>query len=381
MAAMIQTAAGSGFEQTTITAVCRRSGISAQAFREEFSTLEDCLVATFDSQIQRASARMASAYRAPRKMSASPEHLEAALGTLMHLIVTGQSAARLCIVEMRGAGPDAIASHERAMWYLAELLASAQPNIKADRELARALAGGIWQVIHTRLVRERTDDLPALVADLALWITQYTDPYPVFHPETSIPQVATRRPDHEDLRDRLLHATAALIYSNGYHAVTTRAISNQVGCSPTTFYRYFPTKLEAALTLYDRWVTDRVTHHAFADGSGLTNVRVLLRSLANSPKDDPTTHLAVVDVFALGRTGHERHLRTLLAIESLVRDMVCDGSVPDIAVEATVGALWEALYSHTLNQPHAPDLAAKLAFLLLTPYVGSERANQLARDI
>jgi AcrR family transcriptional regulator len=158
-------------------------------------------------------------------------------------------------------------------------------------------------------------------------------------------------------------------------------MANQAGCSPSTFYRYFSTKQDAALAVYDRWVADKVAHHTLGHGSDLANIRALLRSLADSLKDDPaTTHLAIIAVFALGKTGHERHLRTLLEIENAVRDAVSDRAIPNIALEATVGALWEVLYSHTLNQSHTPDLAAKLAFLLLTPFMGSERASLLARD-
>ena len=382
MAAMVQTAAEKGLEKTTVASVCRRSGVSVGTYRGEFSTLEDCLVATFDSHVQRASARMISSYRAPApKTPASPDRLEMALGTLMHLIVTGQAAAKLCIVEMRGASPSAVASHERAMWYLAELLAEARPNIKADLELARALAGGIWQVIHNRLVRERADDLPALVADLSLWIAHYTDPYPQFHAKASPPHTSTRSFDHENLRNRLLHATATLIYSHSYSSVTTQAVASQAGCSPSTFYRYFSTKQEAALTVYDRWITDKLAHNTSGDSFDLANIRALPRSMADSLTDDPAAaHLAIIDVFALGRAGRERHLQTLLAIENVVREAVSDDLVPNIAIEATVGALWEALYSHTLNRSHTPDLAAKLTFLLLTPFMGAERASLLARD-
>ena len=393
MAALIQTAAERGLAGTTVSEVCRRAGVSARCFRGEFSTIEDCLVATFESQIQAAAARMVSSYRASAgEISHDANRLALALDTLMHLIVTGRAAARLCVVEVRSAGPDALASHERAMWYLARLLASARPEIADDLELARALAGGVWQVIHNRLVRERVEELPGLVVDLSLWIAQYTEPYPAprsrataggrANPEGS--GTAVHTDDREDLRDRLLHATATLARSTSYSALSTRAIANRADCSISTFYRYFSTKQQAALAVYDKWVANRLPpgHNVGQKTSDFASIRTLLANLGNSLEAEPdAAYLAFIAVFALGSVGHERHLQTLLGFERLLRDASCDESISSIATEATAGALWETLYSHMFNESHIPDLQAKLAFLLFTPLVGSERAGTLARDI
>lgn len=59
-----------------------------------------------------------------------------------------------------------------------------------------------------------------------------------------MPRVALTRTEIADFRERLCEVATSLFASRGFEAVTMRAIAHELGCSPTTPYRYFASKTD-----------------------------------------------------------------------------------------------------------------------------------------
>lgn len=110
---------------------------------------------------------------------------------------------------------------------------------------------------------------------------------------TPVPEAAR----HLSLRERkkiktriaIRDATYALIEEQGYDATTVEQIAERAEVSPSTVFRYFPTKEDIVLTdEYDPLVEDLLRDRP-ADESVLQSLRYVIRqSLAMAIADDPT---------------------------------------------------------------------------------------------
>ena len=59
-----------------------------------------------------------------------------------------------------------------------------------------------------------------------------------------MPRLALTESEITDFRERLCAVATALFARQGFDAVTLRAIAHELGCSPTTPYRYFASKTD-----------------------------------------------------------------------------------------------------------------------------------------
>ena len=95
----------------------------------------------------------------------------AALRAFLDVLAAEPAFARLAIVEAPAAGPRAIARRDALVGRFAELFDDAR--MRADGAIAppplvaQAIAGGIHELVYSRLVRGEADDLPALVTELS----------------------------------------------------------------------------------------------------------------------------------------------------------------------------------------------------------------------
>jgi hypothetical protein len=77
----------------------------------------------------------------------------------------------MCIVQVAGAGPAALERRTAAIREIADLIAAGADNglTRDDRppELtAQTVVGGVYEVIHTRVVERRMNELPTLAPEL-----------------------------------------------------------------------------------------------------------------------------------------------------------------------------------------------------------------------
>ncbi len=73
---------------------------------------------------------------------------------------------------------------------------------------------------------------------------------------------ASLTPRGERMRETLLNTALTLFATHGYHETTMRDIAAAAGCSPGLTYRYFNSKEELVLALYERLATEFEAHVA-----------------------------------------------------------------------------------------------------------------------
>lgn len=73
---------------------------------------------------------------------------------------------------------------------------------------------------------------------------------------------ASLTPRGERMRETLLNTALTLFATHGYHETTMRDIAAAAGCSPGLTYRYFNSKEDLVLALYERLAAEFEAHVA-----------------------------------------------------------------------------------------------------------------------
>lgn len=111
LVAMTDVVAERGFAQATVADVLRRAGVSRETFYEQFADKEDCFLAALDGASVLLSAELAQADDASEVLE---ERLAAVLRAYLVAMAEQPAAARTFLIEVYGAGPQALA-HRVAM--------------------------------------------------------------------------------------------------------------------------------------------------------------------------------------------------------------------------------------------------------------------------
>lgn len=167
VAAMIAVTSEQGVAQATVARVVARSGVSRRTFYEQFVDREECFLAAFDQTLELTGARAAQAYRRPLAWSM---RVRAALTALLEAFDLERAAARLLIVETLGAGSKALERRGEALAAIVEAIDEgrlARRNGEGPPPLtAEGIAGGVFSLIHSRLLEDRNAPLIELLNPL-----------------------------------------------------------------------------------------------------------------------------------------------------------------------------------------------------------------------
>ena len=130
-------------------------------------TKEDAFLAAYDVVVAQLLVAVQTAYEKEEGFAA---RLRAGLAALLEFLAREPAFARMCIVEAPAAGPDAIARRNGAMAAFADLIEENArvlgTPIEPRRITAETVAGGIYEVVYTRIVRGDIRQLPELLSDL-----------------------------------------------------------------------------------------------------------------------------------------------------------------------------------------------------------------------
>jgi AcrR family transcriptional regulator len=166
LAAVAEATAASSFAETSVESIIGHAGVSRRTFYEHFRNKHEAFLAAYDD----ASARLV------RQVVAAVEHAEGfaeraytGLQAMLTFLATEPAVARMCIVEVMAAGPEAIARRSdsmRAFARLVERYASELLDHHAPVLTAETIVGGIYEVVYTRVLHGHTEELPKLLPDL-----------------------------------------------------------------------------------------------------------------------------------------------------------------------------------------------------------------------
>jgi len=167
LATMESVVADRGYADTTVVEVITRAGISSKTFYKHFSSKEDAFRAALRVQAERV---LTQTIQASKQAQDWRERVQLSLQELLRFIAESPTLARMGIVEIQLAGPEAVAEYQRWLRRYADSLAP-RPGDRSSATSARAgvsdqIAGGISQLLYEQLSDDESPPLTHLLPAL-----------------------------------------------------------------------------------------------------------------------------------------------------------------------------------------------------------------------
>lgn len=148
-----------GYTATSVADVIARAGVSRETFYEQFGSKQECFLAAFDT-----AGEIFMASLVGLKIEGSPtERVDALLGAYLETLASQPVYARIFLVEVHAAGPEALrrraALQQRFSEALVLMLGTEDPDERFAFELAVA---GIGSMVTMYLIDDDLDGLRAL---------------------------------------------------------------------------------------------------------------------------------------------------------------------------------------------------------------------------
>jgi AcrR family transcriptional regulator len=167
LSAVAKAAAQLGYAEMSVEAIIARAGVSRRTFYEHFKNKEEAFLAAYDAVVHRQARRIRVAYFKERTVR---ERLRAGITEYLQFTAGEPELARMCIVEVLAAGPQAMARRNEAMRMFAEIIEDniheLIPGCRRAALAAETIVGGIHEVVLSRILANRIDELPGLADDL-----------------------------------------------------------------------------------------------------------------------------------------------------------------------------------------------------------------------
>lgn len=170
MRALAETMARQGYARTTVADVLRGARVSRETFYEQFASKEDCFLAAYRA----AAGLLLADLPVPDAANADADRLavfERGLGAYLDALAAEPEFARLFLVEVYAAGPDAISLRMAMQQRFVDRLSATLDPEGRERFAVEALVAAIAQMVTAKLavgdvegLRELRRPLAALVA-------------------------------------------------------------------------------------------------------------------------------------------------------------------------------------------------------------------------
>lgn len=165
--AMIETVALRGYDRTTVSRVLSVADLEEAVFSEHFHDKRDCFWHALNELIARGERAALALFESGAPW---PEQVRLGLKQLLSALAEDPAAARVLLVEMLGAGPEACERRRVALALLTSLMEQGRTESPGAAQLpaqtSEAIVGGVISILHRRALQGQTDELPGLHADL-----------------------------------------------------------------------------------------------------------------------------------------------------------------------------------------------------------------------
>ncbi len=165
--AMVETVALRGYDRTTVSRVLASAGLEEATFSEHFYDKHDCFMQAADDLLGRVERDALAQFQ-----QAAPwaERVRLALQSLLCALARHPAGARVALVEMLSAGPEACERQRSVLALFAALIEEGRLQ-SADTsalpaQTSEAIVGGIASIVQRRILQGDTLGLPELHADL-----------------------------------------------------------------------------------------------------------------------------------------------------------------------------------------------------------------------
>jgi len=167
LSAVVQAATELGYAEMSVEAVIARAGVSRRTFYEHFKNKEDAFLAAYDTVVRHQARQIRRAYL---QETGVRERLRAGIRAYLQCIAAEPEVARMCTIEVLAAGPRALAQRSVAMRMFSEIIEDniheLIPGCTRAALTAETIVGGIHEVVFSRILTGRTQELPGLADDL-----------------------------------------------------------------------------------------------------------------------------------------------------------------------------------------------------------------------
>jgi AcrR family transcriptional regulator len=147
--------------------IVREAGVSRRTFYEQFKNKDDAFLAAYDEASGRLLTSVKAAFDAGETME---ERVGFGFKAFLELLAASPAFAKMCIVEVLAAGPDAIARRARTMEEFRGVFeGGAKLVLGKDAPsplIAETIVGGVYETVYRRIARGETAELPKLLPDL-----------------------------------------------------------------------------------------------------------------------------------------------------------------------------------------------------------------------
>jgi AcrR family transcriptional regulator len=162
--ATVELVAKRSYRNTSIDHVVKAARVGYVAFYELYEGKEECFLAAFDRLVDEAVEELTEAIASEQEW---PQQMAAALGCLIDMIVADPKRARVALIEVQAAGPEAYSHYEqvidRAIPKLREGRALSEEAAKLSQTLEEAVLGGVLWIVQQQLVKGELDEAEALL--------------------------------------------------------------------------------------------------------------------------------------------------------------------------------------------------------------------------
>ncbi len=171
VAAAVQVFDERGFAQATVADITARARVSRTAFYELFADRDACLAAILDEASARAESELVRAC-----LHALPwaDRIRTGLTAILDLMDREPALARVCVVEAPRGGPPVLERRAAMLSRLARAIDEGRREhscaLHCSPVTAEGLVGGVFAIVHSRLLRGDVEPFGALAADLTLML-------------------------------------------------------------------------------------------------------------------------------------------------------------------------------------------------------------------
>jgi AcrR family transcriptional regulator len=166
--AVAEAVAEQGYATTTVADIIARARLSRRTFYEHFTDKEECFLAAYDTVVEQMLAGVGKAYESGG--SEWTQRVYDGLEAFIQYLVDEPAFARMCIVEVVAAGPEARGRRDAAMRVFVDFLepgrAEAPAGVVVPELAADIVVGGIYEIIYTRLLRDSAEELLEMLPEL-----------------------------------------------------------------------------------------------------------------------------------------------------------------------------------------------------------------------
>lgn len=155
-----------GYGAVTVTDVAERAGIARKTFYENFSSKEECLLATQEFGMATALERIVDA---AGLVESWPQRVAAGTAAFLAGVAEERALARACIVEALAAGPAPARYHQESLQSFVSLFGlgrDVSQEEKLPETIAEALVGGIFWIVYGVLAESPAGEVEELLPEL-----------------------------------------------------------------------------------------------------------------------------------------------------------------------------------------------------------------------